>query len=36
MIGILGAMVAATQFSYIQKRLSYFVDPESDTSGKGV
>jgi len=36
MLGIIAAVIAATQFSYIQKRLSYFLDPESDNSGKGV
>lgn len=36
MLWIIAAVIAASQFTYIQKRLSYFLDPEADTSGKGV
>lgn len=36
MLGIIAAVIAASQFTYIQKRLSYFLDPEADTDGKGV
>ncbi len=36
LLGIIAGALASSQFSYIQERMTYFFNPDSDTSGRGI
>ncbi|USN54248.1 MAG: hypothetical protein H6765_06825 [Candidatus Peribacteria bacterium] len=36
LLGIIGSIMAASQFGYIERRFSYFFNPDADADGRGV
>ncbi len=35
-LGVIAWVIASSQFSYISDRMTYFFNPDSDTSGRGI